>query len=175
MTLSTKRRQEIMRLVHEGGEELTEAMALGEQATEKHLEKIRREIADFLKTCTDKEELDFFAEKWTRDGRVEPIHYLIENPQVDAGTLLRLYWYSDPEYYYLHHRSASDLDEGSERDVFATLERIERRITTPEFRTASIPFDPGSHVTMRDRRSAFARPIPEVMYRPIPGEKEGNG
>src|SRR5262249_10277980 len=127
------------------------------------------EITDFLRTCTSAEELDFFAENWTRDGREEPIHDLIENPHVDAGTLLRLYWYSDPEYYYLRHRSASELDDGPDRDVFTTLERIERRMTRSEYKTASVPFDPTEHITMSDRRSEFARPIPEVMYQPITG------
>ena len=169
MALSEKRQQEIMRLAYEGGEELTEAIALGEQETERHLQNIHRKIADFLTTCTSAEELEFFAENWTRDGLEKPIHDLIENPHVDAGTLLRLYWYSDPEYYYLGHRSASELDNATDRDVFTTLERIERRITRYEYKTACVPFDPTGHVTMSDRRSEFARPIPEVMYRPITG------
>lgn len=169
MALSEQRRQEIMRLVYEGSEELTAAMELGERETARHLENIRREIADFLRTCTSAEELDFFAANWTRDGREGPIHELIENPHVDAGTLLRLYWYSDPEYYYSSYRSASELGDGSERDVFTTLERIERRMTRSEYKTASVPFDPTGHITMPDRRAGFARPIPEVMYRPITG------
>jgi hypothetical protein len=158
-----------MRLVHEGGDELTQAIALGEKETEKHLQGIRREIADFLKTCTSKEELDFFAENWTRDGREKPIHQLIENPHVDAGTLLRVFWLSDPEYFYESARSASEIANEGERDIFVTLETIERRLTQSEYKTASIPFDPKNWITMWDRRSEFARPIPEVMYQPITG------
>jgi hypothetical protein len=172
MPLSEKRRHEIMRLVYEGGEELTQAIALGEPATERHLAAIRREITDFLKTCTDTEELDFFAENWTRDGREGPIHELIQNPHADAGTLLRLYWYSDPEFYYSQHRAASELDDGTDRDIFATLEGIEERIVQAAYETASIPFDPRDHVTMRDRHPTFARPIPELMFRPIRGSQE---
>lgn len=175
MALSEKRQQEIMRLVYEGGDELTEAMALGEKETEEHLRKIRGEITEFLKTCDDKDELDFFAENWSRDGREGPIHQLIDNPHVDAGTLLRLYWYSDPEYFYSEYGSAEETDGDSERDIYTTLERIEPRITGSEYETASIPFDPTPHITMRDRRSEFIRPIPEVMYQPIPGGKEGGG
>src|SRR5262245_59557099 len=87
MAVAEKRQQEIKRLAYEGGEELTQAIALGEEAAERHLAAIRREITDFLKTCTDAAELDFFAENWTRDGREWPIHELIRNPHVDAGTL----------------------------------------------------------------------------------------
>ena len=169
MALSEKRQREIMRLVHEGGDELTQAIALGEKETKKHVEKIRREIADFLQTCTNKEELDFFAENWTRDGREKPIHQLIANPYVDAGTLLRVFWLSDPEYFYESARSASEIDDESERDIFITLETIERRIIQSEYKTASIPFDPKRWITMRDEYPQFARPIPEVMFRPITG------
>ncbi len=122
-----------------------------------------------LRTCTSAEELDFFAEHWARDGREKPINALVDNPHTDAGTLLRLYWYSDPEYFYSEYGSAADADGVTERDIFTTLERIERRITRSEFKTASIPFDPTGHITMSDRGSEFARPIPEVMYRPVTG------
>jgi len=169
MPLSEKRQEEIMRLVHEGGDELTAAIARGKIETDKHLEKIHREIADFLKTCTNPEELDFFAENWARDGREKPIHQLIANPHVDAGTLLRVFWLSDPEYFYETTCSASEIDDESERDIFVTLETIERRITQSEYKTASIRFDPKVWITMRDPRAEFARPIPEVMFQPITG------
>ena len=174
MPLSKKRQEEILRLTYEGGAELTEAISRGKKETAKHLRKIRREITEFLKNCTDKQELDFFAANWNRDGNEKPIHQLIKNPHVDAGTLLRVYWYSDPEYYYAAHRSASELDEGFERDVFTTLQRIERRITKSEYKTASIPFDPKNHITMWDRRPEFARQIPEIMYQPITGRKKSS-
>ncbi len=168
MALVEKRQQEIMQLVGEGSGdlELDEKLALDEQE-KRHLQKLHRERADFLRTCTSAEELDFFAANWDRDGREKPIHALIENPYVDAGTLLRLYWYSDPEYFYSEYGSADETDDATERDIFATLERIERRITGAEYKTASIPFDPKGHITMSDRRAEFARPIPEIMYQPI--------
>ena len=170
MALSQKRQQEILRLVGEGSGDLQrdEELALDERE-KRHLQQLHRERADFLRTCASAEELDFFAANWDRDGREKPIHALIENPHVDAGTLLRLYWYSDPEFYFLQHRSASELDDDTDRDIYATLERIERRLAGSEYKTASIPFDPQGHITMSDRRSEFARPIAEVMYRPIPG------
>lgn len=171
MALSKKRQQEIMRLVAEGGEELTEAMSRSKKETDRHLRQIRREITCFLKACQDKEELDFFAQNWNRDGNEKPIHHLIKNPYVDAGTLLRVFWYSDPEYYYLSHRFISEVPKGFDRDVFTTLIRIERRIVKSEFKTASIPCDPATWISMEDRRSEFARQIPDVMYQPITGRK----
>jgi hypothetical protein len=170
MALSEQRRQEIMRLVGEGSGDLDldEAQALDEQE-KRHLRQLHRERADFLRTCTSAEELDFFAENWARDGREKAIHALVDNPHTDAGTLLRVYWYSDPEYFCSQFGSAAEADDPTERDIFTTLERIERRITRSEFKTASVPFDPTRHITMSDRRAEFARPIPDVMYRPITG------
>jgi hypothetical protein len=100
MALSEKRQQEIIRLVGQGSGDLErdEKLALDEQE-KRHLQEIHRAREDFLRTCTSAEELDFFAANWARDGREKPVHALIENPHVDAGTLLRLYWYSDPEYF----------------------------------------------------------------------------
>lgn len=163
MPLSEGRRREIKRLVYEGGEELTQAIALGDEAADRNLAAIHREISDFLRVTTSAEELDFFAENWTRDGREGPIHQLIKNPHVDAGTLLRLYWLSDPEFYCSTYRSPSEVDDGTDRDIFMTVEAIERRIVESDYETATVPFDPGESVTMSERRSHFVRPIPEVM------------
>lgn len=169
MALSEQRQQEIMKLVGQGSGDLErdEQFALDEEKP--LLRKLHRERTDFLRTCTSAEELDFFAENWARDGREKPIHALIENPHVDAGTLLRLFWYSDPEFFYESARSSSEIADAGERDIFFTLETIERRITQSEYKTASIPFDPRRHVTMADSGEELARPIPEVMYRPITG------
>ncbi len=170
MALSEKRQQEIIRLVGEGSGDLErdEKLARDEQQ-KRRLQELHRAREDFLRTCTSAEELDFFAANWARDGREKPIHMLIENPHVDAGTLLRLYWYSDPEYFYSEYGSDDEVDDPTERDIFTTLERIEHRMTRGEYKTASVPFDPQGHITMPDRASEFTKPIPEAMYRPITG------
>jgi hypothetical protein len=169
MALSQKRQQEILRLVGEGSGDLEQDQRFALDEEKPRLRELHRERAEFLRTCTSAEELDFFAANWDRDGREKPIHALVDNPHTDAGTLLRLYWYSDPEYFYAEYASAAEADGVTQRDILATLERIERRIIRSEYKTASVPFDPQGHVTMPDRSSEFARPIPEVMYRPIPG------
>ena len=175
MALTKKRQSEILRLTYQGGDELTAAMEAGEAATQKHLRKINREIDDFVTSCDDKRELDFFAANWPWDGNVKPILKLITNPNVDAGTLLRMYWYACPEDYYLFHRSASELDPGYERDVFTVIRRIETRLVKGDYKTATVPFDPSSHVSMPERHDEFARSIPDVMFQPITGKKRKRG
>src|SRR5512145_448987 len=122
MALSEKRQQEIMALVGEGSGDLEEDEQFALDEEKPHLRKLHRERADFLRTCTSAEELDFFAANWARDGREKPIHALVDNPHTDAGTLLRLFWYSDPEYFYSEYGSAAEVDDGTERDIFTTLE-----------------------------------------------------
>lgn len=170
MALSESRKQEIIQLVGEGSGdlELDERLTRDEQQKQ-HLRELHRKREEFLRKCTSAEELDFFAANWERDGREKPIHLLIDNPHTDAGTLLRLYWYTDPEYFYSEYESAAEADDPTERDLFTTLERIERRITGSEYKTASIPFDPAKHVKMSGDGSQLAKPIPPVMYQPITG------
>jgi hypothetical protein len=169
MALSEGRRQAILKLVGQGSGDLEQDERFALDAEKPHLRELHRAREDFLRACTSPEELDFFAANWGRDGREKPIHALVANPHADAGTLLRLFWYSDPEYYYSQYRSAAEAEAGTDRDIVTTLEAVERRITQSEYRTAAVPFDPTGHVTMSDRRPEFARPIPEVLYRPIPG------
>jgi len=175
MALSKKRQNESLRLTLQGGDELTLAIESGESAYRKHMRSINRETNAFLDSCTDKRELDFFAENWNWDGDVKPILRLIKNSYVDAGSLLRMYWYGCPEDYYLFHRSANELDPGFERDVYNVLRRIERRIVKSEYKSASIGFDPTPHVSMPDRHNEFARSIPEIMFKPIKGRMRKRG
>ena len=175
MALSKKRQSEILRLTLQGGEELTAAIEAGESAYRKHIRKINREINEFVTTCDDKRELDFFAQNWSWDGNVKPILKLVKNPNVDAGTLLRMYWCACPEDYYLFHRSASELDAGFERDVFTVIRRIETRIVKGNFETATIPFDPTPWVSMPERHEEFSRSIPEMMFKPITGRRRKHG
>jgi hypothetical protein len=148
MALSKQRSEEIFNLTLRGGE------------SEKDADK-------FVSSCTNSEELHFFAEHYNWDGDVKPIRRLIKNPNVDGGTLLYLYWYACPEDYYLFHKDAKDVERGYERDVFNVIREIERRIVDGDFRTASVPFDPRPRISMRERHREFAREIPTVMMEPL--------
>jgi hypothetical protein len=176
MALSKKKQSEILRLTLQGGEELTAAIEAGEAAYRKHARAIDAETKAFLAASTDRQELDFFAKNWNNwDGDVKHFLTLVANPCVDAGTLLQIYWYCCPEDNYLFCKSAAELDPGPERDTFKVLIAIERRFKNGDIQSALIPFDPASHVSMRERHSEFVRTIPDVMFTPITGKKTGRG
>ena len=148
-------------------------MALSKQRTEEIFQLTLRgggsdrDAQKFVTSCTDYEELHFFAEQYNWDGDVKPIKKLIKNPNVDGGTLLYLYWYACPEDYYLFYRDAKEVERGYERDVFTVIRDIEQRIENRDYRTASIPFDPRSRISMRERHGEFARQIPPLMMEPL--------
>jgi hypothetical protein len=171
-------------LVEEGGDELAATIEQGEalmrkksrkagQALiDKFLRQMDREIKEFLRTTTNKDELQYFAENVHWDANTRPLLELVKNPHVDAGTLLQLYWYGCPEDYYLFHSTASEIESDFERYVFRVLRHIERRMVKSEYKTASIPFDPTDRISMWERRDEFARQIPDIMYQPISGQKK---
>lgn len=167
--LSKRRQEEILRLTYEGGDELTAAIEQGDKAAAKFLRQIEREISEFLKTTTNRHELQFFADNWHWDANTRPMLKLVKNPHIDAGTLLQIFWHGCPEDYYLFHESLSEIDNEFDRYVFQVLRHIERRIVKSDYKTASIPFDPTNSISMRDRRDEFARQIPDVMYEPVAG------
>jgi hypothetical protein len=69
MALSEKRQQEIMRLVDEGSGDLELDGKLALDKEKPRLRQLHHERADFLRTCTSPEELDFFDANWERVGR----------------------------------------------------------------------------------------------------------
>ena len=182
--LAKSRRTEIIRLVDEGGDELTGVMEqsealmrkksrkAGEVLIDKFLRQIDRETKKFLRTTTSKDELQYFAENVRWDANTRPLLELVKNPHIDAGTLLQLYWFGCPEDYYLFHKLVSEIDSEFERYVFRVLRHIERRIVKSEYKTASISFDPTSHISMWDRRDEFARKIPDILYQPISSRRK---
>src|SRR5688572_31237994 len=116
MALSEKRQQEILSLVGQGsggvwrpGTGRKVRARRGEAASSGTAPGACRLLADLHQrrgTRLLRRELGA-----GRPGEADP--RLIENPHVDAGTLLRLFWYSDPEYYYSQYRSTSETDDGT--------------------------------------------------------------
>jgi hypothetical protein len=174
MALSEARQKEIRRLTQGGGEDLTAAIARGEKSLAQFQEKIRKEILDFVQTNRKKEELHYFAVhcNWEGEHSLESIRNLIQNPAVDPGTLLALFWNAAPEDYYMDFESPEDTNSEFEAEVYRTMLEIERQWLKCDRASATISFDPKNHAQPAERRASFARQIPEVMYQPI-GSKKG--
>ncbi|MCA9048368.1 MAG: DUF4274 domain-containing protein, partial [Planctomycetaceae bacterium] len=123
---------------------------------------------EWLESATDADELHFFAENWHWDGGGgAPLLPLVENPHCDAGTMLMLFWHGGGEDSYFQYNEVEDIDREFDREVHHLLRRIEKKLVSKDYATADIRFDPGSFISMRDRRDEFARQIPEFLYQPI--------
>lgn len=148
MSISDKRKFEIFEL-----------SLRGEASTE-------QEAEIFLESCDDPHELHYFAEQYNWDGDIEPIKLIIENERVDAGTLLYLYWYGCPEYYFQNNKTSAKL-KGEEKDIFELLTKIETQFLEGSYGSRVISFDPSYQVSMRDKHPSFIRPIPEALLQSI--------
>ncbi len=149
MCVSEERKLEILLLTSRGDTE-----------TEKQARK-------FLATCRNPFELHHFAEEYDWDGDLKPVLHLIRNPSVDAATLLFLYWYGCPEYYYSKSRFPFRFGIGEERLVYKILLDIEKRYLSGQYGSASISFDPAYQINEMDRHDLFPRKIPREMTKPV--------
>ena len=165
--LSKKRKLEIIRLVNEGGDDVSPDVLEDASLYEKYRRRVRREMMNFASSATNSEELHFFAERWDWDGDVKPLFRLVKNPNCDAGTLLAVFWRGNPESYYRFHMTPRELPNGNQRDIYTLLRRIEKVLLAQERGNAKIRFNPRSFIFDRANRENFARPIPDRLYKPI--------
>lgn len=64
MPLSKKRKLEIIRLVNEGGDDVSPDVLEDASLYEKYRRRVRREMMNFASSVTNSEKLHFFAERW---------------------------------------------------------------------------------------------------------------
>lgn len=174
MAISKKRRQEIIDLAIPGVPPGTpEELWNDDDALAPLIRAADRQRNKWLDSATDANELHLFAENWHWDGGGgKPLQRLVANSHCDAGTMLMLFWLGSAEDYYFQYRTIGEIDWEYDREIFRLLRQIERKIVKSDYATALIAFDPAPHVSMQDRRTEFAREIPEIMSQPILGRKQ---
>ncbi len=169
MAISKRRRQEIIDLAIPGVPPGTpEELWNDDAALEPLIRAADRRRNKWLDSATDAKELHLFAENWHWDGGGgKPLQRLIANPYCDAGTMMMIFWLGSAEDYYFQYRTVSEISWEFDREIFRLLRRIERKIVKSEYSSARIPFDPTPYISMQDRQDEFARPMPEIMTRPV--------
>ena len=169
MALSQKRQNEIVVLATAGvPPDTPEEFWDDDKELEKRIRAADRRRNKWLKSERTSAELQFFAENWTWDGGgAKPLQLLIVNPKCDAGTMLYLFWCGCAEDYYFQYRTVGEIDWDHDREIFRLLRQIERKITSRNYASARIYFDPTPRISMAERRDEVARQIPDLMYRPI--------
>ena len=118
------------------------------------------------------EQLHIYAARSNYDGNAKPVRWLIDNPALDRGTALLLYWYLGAAYYA--EFVSQDEVRGFQRDSFRLVLLLERRILDGFYTESRIRFDPmqsegGGPREMRP--SKVKRPVPEQLLLPSPGKQ----
>lgn len=123
---------------------------------------------DCLLQTVDPIEIHLFASNWNCDRGVFPLLQIARHRNCDAGTALWLYWENDP-YFYLPFRALEDANNAEEGMILAMMRTIEQRITTEDFATSIIPFDPKPWIEGKYDNATWAmHVIPDAMYRALP-------
>jgi hypothetical protein len=110
---------------------------------------------------------------WNWDNGVEPLRWIVAQPQCDRGTALLVYWHADPRYVQRYAERAEV--PAHHRPVYDLVKDIERRYLAGGYTRQRIAFDPradaGHDWTKGQRGSPVARPLPAMMLEPSPGAR----
>lgn len=175
IAISEERRLLIWR--HSQGLGATDApgdpLAWTPEEAERHGERSEREARAFIQAARDPEELHLLALQWNWDGDPEIIALIAEHPAADAGTLLLLYWRSQPEYGCQFPGRVHPTDTIDAPALLAMQRRIERRFADRDVRSRDIAFDPrdddGTDIIALSRPAVMVESLPAMMYQPVRG------
>jgi hypothetical protein len=128
------------------------------------------------------EELHEFVDRWNWDGGSEPIRRALAHPLCDRGTALMAYWRIDPLFYLKpEHDTRAKVELKLWPDALVhwdMLRDIERRLTSNEFRSARMPYDPTSdrgrdRTKPRERKALPTRVVENPHGTPFTFKRKG--
>jgi len=96
-------------------------------------------VRAYLETATP-EQWHIYVARSNYDDNVKGLQWLIDNPKLDRGTALMIYWYLGAAYY-VQFASEDDM-ESYQRETFRTLLLIEQRYRDGFYSRDEIWFDP---------------------------------
>ncbi|MBM7846332.1 DUF4274 domain-containing protein [Herpetosiphon giganteus] len=110
--------------------------------------------------------------QWNWDGNLEPIWWIIQQPNCDFGTALLIFWRANAGYYYQYpNREALIADRGNPA-IYDLLKQIELNYLNGFYQNQAFGYDPtnedGDDFT-QDYVEQRQQAIPEGMVRPSPG------
>lgn len=111
-----------------------------------------------------------FAARSNYDGNQRALRWLLDQPTLDRGTALLIYWYLGAAW----HVQFSSAEEALSPETFELLRLIEERYAAGFYEAGNIWFDP--HTSEGGRPDdypdvAVARPVPAIMLEPVNGSE----
>jgi hypothetical protein len=97
-----------------------------------------------------------------------PLKYLLRYKEAELGTILKKYWEQQPEYYTKY----SSLEEArdQEKEDFAVLLEVEKRVNDNFYVSKNVNFDPNKDIVypnLEEREFHDSRVIPECMTQKV--------
>jgi len=113
---------------------------------------------------------------WNWDDGHEPLRWILQQPQCDAGTALYIYWHASPTWF-CQFKNREEVEVGHDWALadYDFIIEIESRYLKGFYTRQEIAFDPanvdapGDDLTINHTGVAPRRDIPEVMTRQSPG------
>ena len=113
------------------------------------------------------------AWNWNWDNGIEPLKWIISQPNCDKGTALLIYWYSAPRFD-AQYASREEVDK-YELDKYDFTKEIENKYVSGFYQKENFSFDPhndeGHDWTTEYSNYPLKQPIPEIMYQATKGKK----
>lgn len=111
-----------------------------------------------------------FAARSNYDGNLQALRWLVDQPTLDRGTALLIYWYLGAGW----HVQFTSAEQALSPETFLLLRLIEERYAAGFYNTGHIWFDP--HTSEGGRpddypKVAVVRPVPTIMLEPVNGSE----
>ncbi|CAN7559812.1 DUF4274 domain-containing protein [Acidovorax sp. LjRoot66] len=111
-----------------------------------------------------------FAARSNYDGNKQALRWLLDQPTLDRGTALLIYWYLGAAW----HVQFTSADQALSPETFTLLRLIEERYAEGFYQAGNIWFDP--HTSEGGRPDDYpkvpvVRPVPAIMLEPVNGSE----
>jgi uncharacterized protein DUF4274 len=117
------------------------------------------------------EEVHLYALSYNWDDGDESMRRLIDHPEIDAGTVLVIYWRANPQFF-CQYATRDEVPDWA-RSCYDLIKEIERRFIEGFYTRRNFHYDPkndgGVDITQEGRVIDIKQPIPEIMYAVTPG------
>ncbi len=111
-----------------------------------------------------------FAARSNYDGNQQALRWLLDQPTLDRGTALLIYWYLGAAW----HVQFTSAEQALSPETFRLLRLIEERYAAGFYEAGNIWFDP--HTSEGGRPDDYPkvpvlRPVPAIMLEPVNGSE----
>jgi len=114
-----------------------------------------------IEALTAPEERHQLTLHWNWDDGIEPLVWIINQPDTDLGTAVHIYWSASPQYWH----KKQDWKSKYEKEMIDFVKNIEGKVESNFYTNKAINISPKPI----DDKEILAYPIPKIMFNSTPG------